>query len=402
MARKRAVDCGTVEGEQSMNGILAIGLVALAALSLPRPDPVTNGRAHTIHSAVDTAAMAFMSNQQTIGLSIGVFKDGKAYTYNYGTTERRKQQPPTAHTLYAIASITKTFTGALLAQAAVEKKVKLDDDVRKHLNGDYPNLEYQGQPVRLYQLINHTSGLPRSLPEMTALSIGEGEDEARRSLQEAAFLESYIQEEFFHDLHRVKLTRVPGEKFSYSNAAAQLLGLVLEHVYRMSYEELVRAKITKPLKMNATKVTLTAREIARLSKGYSAGGAFIPALSTRFPAAGSLKSTTADMLKYIAWNVAERDEAVKLSHQPAGSTVWSPDNSYTVGLNWQILRSSGQRYFFQDGYVPGLHSMCVFCPELNLGIIVLSNEEVRSTASRLSPMINQILKAIDPRVLAIP
>src|SRR5439155_26908735 len=101
-------------------------------------------------------------------------------------------------------------------------------------------------------------------------------------------------------------------------AARQWLGLVLERVYGKWYEELVRIKITRPLKMNDTKVTLTAAERARLPKGYSASGAFIPALSTRLPAAGSLYSTTANILKYIAWNLAERDEAVKLAHQPAG------------------------------------------------------------------------------------
>jgi len=400
-----------------MKVILALALLALVALPLPRcqrsgegvatgnpPLPDAKEHAEAIRSAVEKAAKAFLENQQTVGLSIGIFQDGRTYTYDFGTTERGKQHPPTAHTRYAIASITKTFTGALLAQAVVEKKVSLDDDIRKYLEGDYPNLEYQGQPVRLCQLINHTSGLPRSLPENADALIGEESDAAKRSVKEAAFLEGYTREAFFRDLHGVTLTRVPGEKFSYSNAAAQLLGLILERVYGKSYEEIVRIKITGPLKMNDTKVTLSAAEIARLPKGYSASGAFLPALalSPRFPAAGSLKSTTADMLKYIAWHLAERDEAVKLSHQPAGNTVWSQDGSFTVGLNWQILKSAGRRNIFQDGNVPGFHSMCVLYPELNLGIIVLTNEEVGSRPADLSALVNPIVKAIAPGVIATP
>jgi len=398
-----------------MKGILALALFALTALPLPHSQRSSEGvgvgdprlpdeKAHVdaIRSAVEIAAKTFLGNRQTVGLSIGIFQDGRTYTYDFGTTERGKQHPPTPHTRYAIASITKTFTGTLLAQAVVEKKVSLDDDVRKYLDGDYPNLEYQGQPVRLCQLINHTSGLPRSLPENADALIGEESDAAKRSIKEAAFLEGYTREAFFRDLHGVTLTRVPGEKFSYSNAAAQLLGLVLERVYGKSYEELVRIKITGPLKMNDTKVTLTAAEIARLPRGYSASGAFLPTLPLRFPAAGSLKSTTSDMLKYIAWHLAETEEAVKLSHQPAGNTVWSQDGSFTVGLNWQILKSSGRRNIFQDGNVPGFHSMCVLYPELNLGIIVLTNEEVRPMPAQLSPLINQILKAIDPRAPVAP
>ncbi len=355
-----------------------------------------------VRRAVDQAARAYMQSGQTIGLSIGIIKAGKTSFYNFGTTERDRQHPPTAHTLYPIGSITKTFTGALLARAVVEKRVSIDDDVRKYLVGDFPNLEFHGQPVRLYELINHTSGLPRNLPEILSSINGPEADAAQSADKEAAILDQYGRDEFVRDLHAVTLTWMPGEKFSYSNAAAQLLGLDLERVYAETYEEAIRSKITRPLKMYHTKVNLTAADRASMPKGSSAGGSFLPALSTRFPAAGALKSTTADMLKYIAWQLAERDPVVRLAHQPAGSTVWSQDNSFTVGLNWQILNSSGRRNIFQDGYVPGFHSMCVLCPELNLGIVVLSNEEVRSTPTQLSPLIDRILKAIDPRMSSTP
>jgi serine-type D-Ala-D-Ala carboxypeptidase/endopeptidase len=351
---------------------------------------------------VEDAAKTFMETGQTLGLSIGIYKDGKTYTYNFGTTERGRRQLSTAHTQYAIASITKTFTGALLAKAAVEKKVSLDDDVRKYLPEEFPNLEYKGQPVRLWQLINHTSGLPFGLPEKPEWQTDEERDAAVRSVGEAAFLEKYTQDDFLRDLHAVKLKRSPGEKFSYSNAAAQLLGLILERVYGQSYEELVQAKITGPLGMNDTKITLTAAELERLPKGQSASGPFLPAFSGCLPAHGFIKSTTSDMLKYIAWHLAEEDESVKLTHQTAGTTVWSKDNEYTVGLNWQILQASDHRMIFQEGNLPGHHCMCALHPEAKVGIIVLTNEEVRSKPANLSPLINQILKEIDPRAPSAP
>jgi CubicO group peptidase (beta-lactamase class C family) len=363
----------------------------------PGHQPADSGGANAIDSAVEQAAKKFMENGQTVGLSLGIYKDGKTYTYNFGTTERGKQHPPTAHTHYCIASITKTFTGTLLAQAAVEKKVSLDDDVRKYLPGEYPNLEYKGQPVRLWQLINHTSGLPFGLPEKPDWQTGEEKDIAKLAVKDAAFLEKYTRDDFLRDLHSVKLTRNPGERFSYSNAAAQLLGLVLERVYGKSYEELVQGKITGPLGMSDTKVTLTAAETERFPKGYSAGGAFVPANSARLPAHGALKSTTADMLKYVAWHLAEKDEAVKLSHRPAGTTVWSKDNSFTVGLNWQILQSAGRRKIFQDGGLPGQRCLCVLYPESQVGIIVLTNAEVRPKPASLSPLIDEIVKEMDVR-----
>ena len=90
------------------------------------------------------------------------------------------------------------------------------------------------------------------------------------------------------------------------------------------------------------------------------------------------------MLKYIAWHLAEKDEAVKLSHRAAGTTVWSKDNSFTVGLNWQIFQGVGRRTIVTDGNLPGHHCMCVLRPESKVGIIALTNEEVRSKPANLS------------------
>jgi CubicO group peptidase (beta-lactamase class C family) len=337
-----------------------------------------------------------------LGLSIGIHSSGKTYTYDFGTTERGKQSLPTSRTQYCIGSITKTFTGVLLAQAAVEKKLTLEDDVRKWLPGEYPNLEYEGQPLRLWQLINHTSGLPFNLPETLAAPVPGQRNSAEHFGKEAAFLEDYTNDDFLRDLHGVKLSRLPGEKFSYSNAAAQAVGVVLERVYDQSYEDLVRAKIAGPLAMDDTKVELSAAELARFPRGYSASVPFVPPCSSLLPAHGSLKSTTADMLKYVAWHLAETDEAVRLSHQPAGTTVWTADNSYTVGLNWQILQSAGRRKVFQGGSVPGHQSLCVLQMDTGVEIIVLTNEEVRSTPVDLSAFVDRILEDLDPLAPSAP
>jgi D-alanyl-D-alanine-carboxypeptidase/D-alanyl-D-alanine-endopeptidase len=139
------------------------------ALSLVTPSPL-HAQAQP---AQDVAAIVsrsaenfFKSAPQAVGLSIGILKGGKAYTYNFGTLKKGKKRPPSTDTLYPIASITKTFTGTILAQAVIEKKVRFDDDVRKYLDGDYPNLEFHGHAIELGQLVNHNSGLPFNLPDI--------------------------------------------------------------------------------------------------------------------------------------------------------------------------------------------------------------------------------------------
>lgn len=346
-------------------------------------------------SIVDQAAQQFMTAPEAVGLSIGVFRDGQTYMYNYGTVDKDRQKLPTSQTIYPIASITKTFTGALLAQAAVEKKVNLGDDIRKYLTGHYPNLAYQGQPIRLFHLINHRSGLPFLLPDCPDAF-------TNTSLPSSAIatelLQHYTQADFFADLHTVRLDNAPGYTFKYSNAGAQLLGYILERVYNMPFEELVRLKITQPLAMHNTKITLTTSDQAGLAKGYNCDGEQMPTSPDQLQGASALKSTVADMLNYIQWHVAEQTEASKLTHRP----TWGDANRYSAGLNWQILTSSGNRAIWQDGNIPGFSSLCVSYPELNMGIVILSNECDRKTASRITTLANQVARTLDERAVTLP
>jgi CubicO group peptidase (beta-lactamase class C family) len=211
-------------------------------------------------------------------------------------------------------------------------------------------------------------------------------------------LQNYSRADFFADLHKVRLSRTPGSTFSYSNTGAQLLGYILERIYNMPFEELLSEKLTRPLVMNDTKITLTPLEKARFAKGYNCNGVLMPNSPDQLQGAGALKSTVTDMLNYIQWNVAEQTEASKLAHRP----TWGDENRYSAGLNWQIRNVSGYRAIWQDGNIPGFSSLCVNYPELNMGIVVLSNECDRQTAFRIATLTNQIAKALDERAVMLP
>src|ERR1700710_3064922 len=92
----------------------------------------------SIRLAVEKSANIFMLSKAAVGSSLGIYINGHAYTYNFGSVSKDSMQLPSAHTIYGIASITKTFTGLLLAKAAEENKMNRDDDIRKYLVGDYP------------------------------------------------------------------------------------------------------------------------------------------------------------------------------------------------------------------------------------------------------------------------
>ncbi|GAB4027539.1 serine hydrolase domain-containing protein [Spirosoma gilvum] len=362
---------------------------------LPEKASTDNPLETSVDSLVEQAAQQFMRMPQAVGLSIGIVKDGQPFVYNYGTIERGRHQLPTSQTVYPIASITKTFTGALLAQAVVDGKVKLDDDVRIYLTGDYPNLAYQGHPIRLVHLLNHRSGLPFLLPNKPEAFSNTNTPASAVAME---LMRPYSRADFYADLRQVTLDTIPGVAFKYSNTGAQLLGYILERIYGQSFEQLIQQKLAQPLAMNDTKITLPTSAQTRVAKGYNCEGILMPDSPDELQAAGALKSTVADMLNYVQWHIAEQTHTAKLTHQP----TWTNGGQYASGLNWQMLKSAGNRVIWQDGNIPGFSSLCANYPEQKLGIIVFANECDRTTASRIKALTNQIIKQLDGRAVSLP
>jgi len=208
--------------QRSLLRATALGALSFMAEPLSQAKALHPKTANNIEAVISHAAEEFFkSSQQAVGVSIGIFKDGKTDTYNRGTIEKGKAKPPTARTLYPIASITKTFTGTLLAQAVIEKKVKFDDDVRKYLDGDYSNLEFQGRPIQLGYLVNHNSGLPFNLPDIPE---NRPPFTSPVSAETREMLDHYNRKDFLADLHKVELKTFSRRKiqlFKYRSRVTQ-------------------------------------------------------------------------------------------------------------------------------------------------------------------------------------
>lgn len=86
-------------------------------------------------------------------------------------------------------------------------------------------------------------------------------------------------------------------------------------------------------------------------------------------AAGGLKSTLNDLMKYINENISEKDIAMKLTHKKSIEI-----NGKSIGLGWQIKQIAGETdAFWHNGGEPGFSSFCMVIPEEQLGIVCLSN-----------------------------
>ncbi|MGI4742779.1 MAG: serine hydrolase [Janthinobacterium lividum] len=363
-------------------------LLPLASMLLPGLASAQTTLAHRPSAAaltIQQLGAAFAQEKPHVGLSIGIIQDGRTYFYNFGTTVKDRQQLPTAQTRYEIASISKTFTSLLLAQAVVEGKVQLTDDIRRYLPGSYPNLAFQGHPIRLVDLASTTSGLPDNLPESSQVVQGAPPDSIPFRLLRST--QGYTTARLYAYLHTITLTTRPGAAPQHSNVAAYLLGCLLENVYHRPYAQLLRQHLERPLGLPDGLAS------AGVATGYNERGLAMPLLGDASPTqvAAGLKYGTADLLKYLHYQLTEQDAAVRLSHQAA----WGSLADQAIGLNWNLDQTvDSQRRLWASGGAFGAASYCEFYPGLRLGLVLLANESDPSTQDQLQGLARQLVVAL--------
>ncbi len=319
-----------------------------------------NPKQSTLDTLLERVVKDHIQSPQNCGFSIGIFENGKDHFYNYGEIKRNSKILATQNSIYEIGSVTKTFCGILLAKAIEEKKVKATDDIRLYLPKEkYDNLKIKNEPIQLIHLANHTSGLPR-LPD---------DLDKQPNYDALNPYKNYDKKMMFSFLKRVSLVSEPGKVCEYSNIGMALLGLILEKVYGRSFDELVKEKICMPLKMNATGISLDEERTKLFCSGYNSEGNETPHWELGdFSAAGGIRSTTGDMLTYVKENLAEKDEALKLSHE---STF---NNRMNIAMAWHIVKTKqGNKLIWHNGGTFGFSSFCGFIKEKNCAIVILSN-----------------------------
>lgn len=329
---------------------------------------------------------SLITNGEIKSLSIGVIKDGRIHKFHGGKLTNGKK--PNEQTLYEIASLTKTFTGTLLAKAILDKKAELDDDIRKYLPESYPNLEFNGQPITFRNLVTHTSGLPNMFPNQPEIFENPNWDELPNKINELQV--GFTKKQFLAELHKVELDTVSGHKFSYSNAGANLIGYCLERIYQKPYEDLIKKYILKPLKMKNTYVGISEKNNTFLAKGLNANGIEMPPRAEKeLQAEGGIISTLDDMIKYMQFELDAENPLVKTSHQELLNGKYG---DFENGLFWQIFKNGDKpTKIFQNGGSFGTSSWLTIIPETKTGVFIVTNVSGPDVHQKLSILADKII-----------
>lgn len=286
---------------------------------------------------------------------------GTRFVSDGKTTETAGAKNSDENTVFEIGSITKTFTGTLLAEAIRRGEVRLDDPIAKYLPKIVKTPTRGGKEITLLDLATQSSGLP-GLPANFAPKDWSNPYADYSVAQMYDFLSGY------------RLTRDIGTQYEYSNFGMGLLGHVLSLRAGMTYEDLVRTRILRPLAMNDTTITLSPVLKSRMAQGFDVNGEPISNWDFQtLGGAGALRSTAKDMAKFVAANANLSKSNLSAAFNDAHKPLREAGGKMKIGLAWHILPSTAGDIVWHNGGTGGFRSFAGFNAARKKGIVVLTN-----------------------------
>ncbi|MGO4831983.1 serine hydrolase domain-containing protein, partial [Rhizobiaceae sp. 2RAB30] len=287
---------------------------------------------------------------QAFGIVVGIVDPSGHRVIAHGKRGRDDPRTVDGGTVFEIGSVTKVFTALLLADMTAKGEAVLSDPVAL----DLPSRvlpERNDQAIRLIDLATHTSGLPR-LPANL-----DPKDPANPYAD-------YSDGQLYGFLAEHELTRDIGSEFEYSNLGYGLLGQALAARAHTSYEDLVRSRITSPLNMQSTAVTLSPGMRDRATGAHDASLEPVPywELPT-LAGAGALRSTAEDLLNFLEPALGFRDLPLAAAFAIMPDTRRPIDGSdVEMALGWVVSRKGGDEIIWHNGGTGGHASFIGYRP----------------------------------------
>ena len=297
------------------------------------------------------------------GLALGVFVDGKSFTRGFGITNVEDPLPVTTHTVFPIASISKTFAATAALRLVEQGKLDLKVPIRKYLPDFRVRDERVSNEVTMWHLLTHTGGW-----EGQVSGPDRGEDTLRNFVGSIA------------DLMQVA---PPEAAWSYNNAGFSIAGRVMEVITGQSINRVMRELVFQPLALEHAGTTAGDFIVQRFAAGHTRrdntttlNRPFSPATSVT---AGGIGLCIEDLLRYGAFHLTDgrmqkpsllTPASLQLLRTPQLAKQSTDDH---IGIGWHLRQVGGLRTASHGGTLSGHILLLEIVPERNFAIAILTN-----------------------------
>jgi CubicO group peptidase (beta-lactamase class C family) len=379
---------------------LALALVAALAASItPAQTP-----APSVPQELDGVAARVLKEFDVPGLAVAIVKDGKvALSKGYGVRKLGESTPVDANTLFGIASNTKAFTSAALAMLVDEGKITWDDPVTKHLPSFQLYDPYVTREMTIRDLLTHRSGLGLGAGDLLWWPPTD-----------------YSREEIIRRFRYVKPATSFRSRYAYDNVLYMIAGQVVAAVSGKSWDDFIKERIFMPLGMTTTNTSVAALSASRNAATPHARvegrlKTIAPQPLENVGPAGSINSSVAELARWLIaqLNRGQVGEGRRLFSERQSREMWSAQtitplgeppphlaalkaNFSAYGLGWGLTEYRGFKTVSHTGGLMGYVSRVTLVPDLNLGVVVLTNQQSGGAFQSLTyEILDHYMKAPD-------
>lgn len=310
------------------------------------------------------------------GMSIAIVKDGEIiFSKGYGVKEKGKTGKADAHTLYAIASNTKAFTSAAIAQLVDKGQLSWDDKVKTFVPYFALYDPWVSHETTVRDLLSHRVGLRTFSGDLLW------------------YRSTLTAEEIIKRLRHLPAAYSFRSGYGYSNVMYLTAGEVLEEISGKSWSEYIRDHFFQPLGMARSTTTIT--ELQKLGN-FATPHKLVDGEHQPMPwedweevaAMGGIISSVTDMAQWMMFNLNHGIwKGDTLLSKKSRNVLWTPHNVFEVdhtqkekvtqtrgyALGWAVSDYRGRYRVGHTGGYSGMLSAVTLIPDENLGVVVLTN-----------------------------
>lgn len=337
------------------------------------------------------------------GIAVAIVKDGKVVlAKGYGVKSIITKEKVDANTLFGIASNSKAFTTAALAILIDEKKLSWDDKVTKYIPEFSMYNDYVTNEFTIRDLLSHRSGLGLGAGDLMIWPDGH----------------NFTPADIIANIHFLKPVSAFRTKYDYDNLLYVIAGEVVARVSGKSWTEFVEERIMKPLEMNSSAASWN-----RLKDTSDVIAPHVPIdgklkvisryKNTIFDAAAGIYSSVNDMSKWAIMQLNKGKygpDQKQLFSEKEQNEMWTPQTIIPVkttapynthfssyGLGWFLSDVKGYKQATHTGGLEGIVTQVTLIPELQLGIIVLTNQQSGAAFTAITNTIKDSYLNIEPQ-----
>ncbi len=308
---------------------------------------------------IDAFVRKHMREQRIPGLSLAVTIDNELiFTKGYGVANVELRSPAVAESVYEVASLTKQFVAVAVLLLAQDGKLTLDDPVSRHL----PEAPPAWEKITLRHLLTHTSGIPDY-------------DDAGQPLDPRR---EYTEDELVKLAGKLPAKFAPGVRWSYSNTAYVMLGVIVHRVSGMPYGDFLRTRVFSRLHMGNTNVNRPGDLLPFRAAGYRLDAGLLKnqeylAETQCATGDGGIVSTVVDLAK---WDAAIHSGSLlppEVWNQVFKPVTLNSGKTFPYGFGWFIREQEGHVYYEHSGHLQGFASHILRFPYARVSVVVLAN-----------------------------